>query len=47
MKTYVNPLTGQTINPSQVGYETLTLSANTTLNWPVNGSYTSSTPVVA
>lgn len=47
MTTYVNPLTGQTLNPSQVGYETLTLSANTTLDWPVNGSYTSSTPVVA
>jgi hypothetical protein len=47
MTTYVNPLTGQTLNPSQVGYETLTLSTSTTLEWPVNGSYTSSTPVVA
>ena len=47
MTSYVNPLTGQTINPSQVGYEALTLTANTTLNWPINSSYTTSTPVVA
>ena len=36
---YVNPLTGQTINPSQVGYESLTLSASTFLEWPINGNY--------
>ena len=47
MTTYVNPLTGQTLNPSQVGYESLTISANTTLDWPINGSYTTSTSVVA
>lgn len=37
---YVNPLTGQTLNPSQVGYESLTISTNTTLEWPINGSLT-------
>jgi hypothetical protein len=41
MTTYVNPYTGQTISPSQVGYENLTISANTTLQWPVNGNTTS------
>ena len=41
MTSYVNPYTGQTISPSQVGYENLTISANTTLQWPVNGNTTS------
>ena len=40
MTSYVNPYTGQTINPSQVGYESLTISADTTLQWPVNGNTT-------
>jgi len=35
---YTNPYTGSTISPSQVGYESLTISANTTLQWPVNGN---------
>ena len=43
--TYVNPITGQTINPSQVGYEALTISVDTELDWPING--TTSTDVVA
>lgn len=47
MTTYVNPLTGQTINPSQIGYESLTISTNTALNWPINSLYTTSTPMVA
>ena len=38
MTTYVNPYTGQTISPSQVGFESLTISSNTTLNWPINGT---------
>lgn len=38
MTTYVNPFTGQTISPSQVAYESLSISANTTLQWPVNGT---------
>jgi hypothetical protein len=38
MTSYVNPFTGQTIQPSQVGYEQLTISTDTTLQWPVNGN---------
>lgn len=45
MTTYVNPYTGQTINPSQVGYESLSINANTTLEWPINGNGTD--PVAA
>jgi hypothetical protein len=45
MTTYVNPYTGQTLNPSQVGYESLTISTDTTLVWPING--TPSSNVVA
>jgi len=40
MTTYINPFTNQTINPSQVGYESLSISADTTLQWPVNGNTT-------
>ena len=47
MTNYVNPLTGQTISPSQIGYEALTISTSTTLNWPINSLYTTSTPMVA
>jgi len=36
--SYVNPFTGQTLSPSQVGYEELTLSADTFLQWPINGN---------
>lgn len=38
MTTYTNPYTGQTISPSQVGYEQLTISVDTELQWPVNGN---------
>lgn len=38
MTSYVNPFTNQTINPSQVGYESLTISSDTPLQWPVNGN---------
>jgi len=38
MTTYTNPFTGQTINPSQVSYESLTIAANTLLDWPINGT---------
>ena len=38
MTTYSNPFTGQTVNPSQVGYEALSISVNTTLQWPINGN---------
>jgi hypothetical protein len=43
MTTYTNPFTGQTIQPSDVSYEYLSLTANTTLDWPINGNNT--TPV--
>ena len=43
--SYVNPITGQTISPSQVGYESLTISTDTELDWPING--TTNTDVVA
>jgi hypothetical protein len=36
--SYTNPYTGQTISPSQVGYEALTISTDTTLQWPINGN---------
>ena len=35
---YTSPFTGATISPSQVGYNALTLSVNTTLEWPINGN---------
>ena len=38
MTTYVNPFTGQTVSPSQVGYEELTISIDTALEWPINGN---------
>jgi hypothetical protein len=38
MTTYTNPFTGQTINPSSVSYESLSISTNTLLDWPINGT---------
>lgn len=38
MTSYINPYTGQTINPSQVGYEYLSISTDTILEWPINGN---------
>lgn len=38
MPSYINPFTGQTVQPSQVGYEQLTLSQDTELQWPINGN---------
>jgi hypothetical protein len=38
MTTYTNPYTGQTINPSQVGYEYIALTQDTELQWPINGN---------
>ena len=37
-QSYINPYTGQTINPSQVGYDKLTIAADTQLDWPINGN---------
>lgn len=45
MTAYVSPFTGQSISPSSVGYELLTLSVNTEFSWPINGNPTTSTPV--
>ena len=41
MTTYTSPFTGQTINPAQVGYESLSISTNTYLQWPINGNNSS------
>jgi len=38
MTTYTNPFTGGTVSPSQVGYISLSISTNTNLYWPVNGT---------
>lgn len=38
MTTYTNPYTGATISPSQVGYEQLSISTDTILEWPINGN---------
>jgi hypothetical protein len=38
MTSYVNPFTGQTISPSSVSYESIALTANTLLQWPINGN---------
>ena len=38
MTTYTNPYTGQTVSPSQVGYEYLSISTDTVLQWPINGN---------
>jgi hypothetical protein len=38
MTSYINPYTSQTISPSQVGYVELTVSADTILQWPINGN---------
>ena len=42
MTTYTNPFTGQTISPASVSYESITISSNTALQWPINGN--TSTP---
>ena len=36
--SFTNPFTGQTLSPSQVGYESLTISVDTTLQWAINGN---------
>jgi hypothetical protein len=35
---YTNPFTGNTLYPTQVGYEYLNLSQDTVLQWPINGN---------
>ena len=43
MTSYINPFSGQTISPSSVSYESLSISATIELQWPVNGN--TNTPV--
>jgi hypothetical protein len=38
MTTYVSPFTGQTIYPTTVSYEAISIGANTVLQWPINGN---------
>jgi hypothetical protein len=38
MTSYISPFTNQTISPSQVGYESLSITTDTYLQWPVNGN---------
>jgi hypothetical protein len=38
--SFVSPFTGNVIQPTDVSYRTVTLSANTTLEWPINGNAT-------
>jgi len=38
--SFVSPFTGNVILPTDVSYRTVTLSANTTLEWPINGNPT-------
>jgi hypothetical protein len=41
MTTYTNPFTGQTVSPAQVSYESLSITTDTYLEWPVNGNTSS------
>jgi hypothetical protein len=38
--SYVSPFTGDVIQPTDVSYRGFTLSADTTLSWPINGNAT-------
>ena len=38
--SFISPFTGNVIQPTDVSYRTVTLSANTTLDWPINGNAT-------
>jgi hypothetical protein len=38
--SFISPFTGNVIQPTDVSYRTVTLSANTTLEWPINGNAT-------
>jgi len=40
MPTYVSPFTGDIVQPTDVSYRSFTLSANTTLEWPLANSNT-------
>lgn len=38
--SFNSPFTGNVIQPTDVSYRSITLAANTTLSWPINGSAT-------
>lgn len=38
--SYNSPFTGNVIQPTDVSYRSVTLAANTQLNWPINGNAT-------
>lgn len=38
--SYTSPFTGQVIQPTDVSFRAITLSANTQLEWPINGNAT-------
>ena len=40
MASFNSPFTGNVIQPTDVSYRAITLSANTTLSWPINGNAT-------
>ena len=44
MTVYTNPFSGNTVAVSPTGYSSISISANTTLQWPVNGN---TSPVVS
>ena len=38
--SFNSPFTGTVIQPTDVSYRSITLSADSTLSWPINGSDT-------
>lgn len=38
--SYISPFTGDVVQPTDVSYRSITLNANTTLAWPINGNAT-------
>ena len=38
--SFTSPFTGQVIQPTDVSYRSVSISVNTTLSWPINGSAT-------
>jgi hypothetical protein len=38
--SYTSPFTGNVIQPTDVSFREITLSANTQLEWPINGNAT-------
>jgi hypothetical protein len=38
--SYNSPFTGNVVQPTDVSYRSITLTANTQLEWPINGNAT-------